>query len=385
MILADKKSQRNEDPLEAARARLNQEARAIDQRLCGPLTLPRKLLADVNVLKARLAGCPSSEALAPEAVAAAQRDFPKYFPATLETMIEEILADPEGYRQKVEEYEAGPAGRPSVPFDTENDHYRLIVRDPLRIREELFLFRAVLHYPSVGKGVFRALDLGTGSGRLAFCLADALLPLCDGQGFEIYGLDLNPANVKDALETKAAGEYGDRIKFVRGDMTEMPFEAGKFCLCNASSSTYLVPFYQRPLHLLEMARVLKLGGEGVITGPNENFSPEAYVRCMAATNLRTYLNPVNMIKAQKLGPIGMLIDNMRKNRVDFTLPDNPGLCAALRTAGCEIERAETWPRAGTTAIYSGVRFHTTRESEKRMQRFNEFMEKRRRESGVTTI
>jgi len=256
--------------------------------------------------------------------------------------VTEALDDPAGYQQKIDAYEDGPQGAPLVPFDTENDHYRLIVRDPLRIREEHFLYRTVLQNNLHDGGHLRFLDLGTGSGRLALSLATELMECYPHGSFSIYGLDLNPGNVRDALHSKAKGGFGDQVKFVQGDSDRHPVcLTGILILCNASSSTYLVPFYRRPFHLLEMVRILTEGGEGVITGPNEQFSAAAYTRCMAATNLETYLNPGNMLLAQKLGPVGLLIDRMSSRRIDFTFPDNQGLCAALTCIGCDIIEAKS--------------------------------------------
>ena len=385
MYLADKQSRIDHELLAHSRAILDQATAENDQRLNRPLTLPRRVIADINVLLARCRGPLKSPALDPEAVRISVHTFRKLFPSTLEEMMEEALADPEGYQQKIDLYEKKLAGPPMIPFETENDHYRLIVRDPLRIREEHFLFRAILHSESLDSGFFSAVDLGTGSGRLALCLADALMEFCPENTIRIYGLDLNPTNIKDAMATKISRGYGENVRFVQGDMTRTPFAQGQFSLCNASSSTYLVPFYLRPFHLLEMARILREGGEGVLTGPNEKFSPLTYARCMAATNLETYLNPVNMLVAQKLGPIGMLIEKMSKLRQDFTLPDNAGICAALQKISCIIEYAETWPAQGTSDLYSGIHFRTSGATERRMRKYNDFMEKRNKTAGVATI
>jgi len=385
MLLTDQQQQTTTPRLQTARQQLARATAANNKRLNRPLTRWRSLIAELNLLAAKIRGHSPAATLEPAALEDAADIFPRLFPATLKEMVTEALEDPGGYQKKIDAYEDGPQGAPLVPFDTENDHYRLIVKDPLRIREEHFLYRTVLQNSMLNNSHFRFLDLGTGSGRLALSLASELMECCPDGTFSIYGLDLNPGNIRDALSSKAREGFGDQVKFVRGDMTATPFADNSFDLCNASSSTYLVPFYRRPFHLLEMARILTTGGEGVITGPNEQFSAAAYARCMAATNLETYLHPGNMLLAQKLGPVGLLIDRLSCLRVDFTIPDNQGLSEALKCLGCDIIEARSWPEEGTTPIYSGIRFRTSDTTRSRLRRYSAYMEQRNQAAGITTM
>jgi len=228
-------------------------------------------------------------------------------------------------------------------------------------------------------------DLGTGSGRLAFCITDLLRRCCSAKDFETYGLDIDPANIKDALETKSFRGYGAQVKFVTGDMTRTPFRQDRFSLSCAASSVYLVPAYARALCLLEMVRILKPGGQGIITGPNEHFSVLNYTYCMGASNLRTYLNPVNMYLAQRLGSTGMLIDAAAKKRRDFTFPDTSELCLSLELAGCEIIKVEYWPKSNVAPLFTGIRFRKRTDGNQRMARYNDYMSKRIELSGVAPI
>jgi ubiquinone/menaquinone biosynthesis C-methylase UbiE len=366
-------------------AEIDAAMRRNDDRLNRSIRWFDGILLKLNLWITRLRGpmaCPSLEA---RRIVAANRAFAGLFSQHLEEMIHQASQDPEGYQQKITSYETRLADRPQVPFDTDNRFYRLIVRDPLRIREEHFLFRAIIANGLLDDERFAALDLGTGNGRLAFCMAELLSRACAQPDYEICGLDLSPNNIRDALELNVAGGLKDCLRFVTGDMTRLPFEANRFSLCNSASSLYLVPFYTRALALLEMIRVLKTGGEGVITGPNENFSVKDYAACMAASNRETYLHPVNMVLAQRLGPIGLLIDEISRRRLDFSFPDTEQTCRALKMAGCEVLKVEKWPRSCLAAVYSGIHFRKTRRSDTLIQTYIDFADRRIQSSALTAI
>jgi len=91
-------------------------------------------------------------------------------------------------------------GNPCISFETQADFYRLIVRGPLRKSEECLLLQPALELAQFGNGRFWAVDPGTGSDRLAFCLADILSQL--HVPHVIYGLDINSENIRDALLEK---------------------------------------------------------------------------------------------------------------------------------------------------------------------------------------
>jgi len=96
-------------------------------------------------------------------------------------------------------------------------------------------------------------------------------------------------------------------------MSRTAFPSERFSFCNCSSSAYLVPFYRRPFQLLEMVRVLKTGGLGVMTGPNERFSAWQYSLRMWTSNLSTYLNPFNLVVVHRLGPWDFSSTERQKN------------------------------------------------------------------------
>jgi hypothetical protein len=130
----------------------------------------------------------------------------------------------------------------------------------------------------------------------------------------------------------------------------------------------LIAEYEQPLVLLEMMRCLKEGGEVLITGPNASFSAEDYVKCTAATNLEEYLLPWNMLEAHNLGQPGMIIDELSRNRCDFSYLKTDHICEAAHSMGCKPICTTHWPRSGATReIYSSIRFKVTKETKRRIQ------------------
>lgn len=70
----------------------------------------------------------------------------------------------------------------------------------------------------------RAVDLGCGTGANAVFLAE--------QGFESHGVDLSPVALEKARERARTAGVGDRVRFVRGDLTarQVPGLDGPFDL-----------------------------------------------------------------------------------------------------------------------------------------------------------
>ncbi len=361
--------------------KIGTDLEGIRKRLNRPATILHRFLAGANFLLAIMRGPARSLILDPDVVKTANRTFERLFPPTLPEMTALALDDPDAYDERVRQYEEA-CGSPRIPFDTEADFYRLIVRDPLRKCEEYLLLQATLEFEQLGNGRFSAVDLGTGSGRLAFCLAEFLVQL--QVPHIIYGLDISSENIRDALLEKGRKGCGF-MKFVQGDMTRTPFASARFSLSNSSSSAYLVPFYRRPFQLMEMVRILKTGGTGVMTGPNEYFSAWEYTLRMGTSNLSTYLNPFNLVVAHRLGPIGVLIDRAAKKRRDFCYPVTREVCAALKLLGCETAGVEYWPESGGVGLFSAITFRTSEKTEKKIDGYRIFMEKVNRKAGVAPI
>ena len=306
-----------------------------------------------------------SDLLDPQSIQKFNHIFEKTFSPTLMGMLEELLKDPVRYKDKIEQYENKYAQRPEIPFDTENQNYEQIIKDPIRIKEEQFLYQSLLEHENLfNQENFFALDLGTGGGRMAFCILDILFEFYPRENYKICGLDINLRNILDA-NYKIKGGDRENIKFIKADMIKTPFRDSLFSLCNICTASYLVPLYERPLLLLEMCRILQVGGEGIITGINRKFSLSAYAKCMAASNFWTYLNPFNFYLAQQSVPIGMLVSEMCQKRKDFTPSDPEELCTGLKSLGCEVKKVETWPENSTIEdFYAGIHFRVTPETKR---------------------
>ncbi|MBS3779681.1 MAG: class I SAM-dependent methyltransferase, partial [Desulfovermiculus sp.] len=251
---------------------------------------------------------------------------------------------------------------------THHAWYSLIVNDPLRVEEELLFQEFVLdHYPS--KSVpLRIADLGTGNGRLAFGLSDMLRNSTFHSDMQFIGLDLGISNLRDGLRLAQERDMESAMHPLLADMTHLPLQTGVIDIMCASSSLNLIAEYGQPLVLLEMMRCLKEGGEVLITGPNESFSAENYVKCAVATNLEEYLLPWNMLEAHNLGQPGMVIDELSRNRCDFSYLKTDQIWEAAHSMGCKPIYISHWPRCGATReIYSGIRFRVTSETKRRIQ------------------
>lgn len=94
--------------------------------------------------------------------------------------------------------------------------------DAVGVRGEL---REFLDQGSVSSETHpRAVDLGCGTGANAVFLAE--------QGFESHGVDLSPVALEKARERARTAGVGDRVRFVRGDLTarQVPGLDGPFDL-----------------------------------------------------------------------------------------------------------------------------------------------------------
>jgi ubiquinone/menaquinone biosynthesis C-methylase UbiE len=103
----------------------------------------------------------------------------------------------------------------------------------------------------------RALDIGTGSGRLAIELAKA-----KNSHFEITGLDISPNMLQKARENAQKAGVAGKITFVQGNGDSLPFPDGSFDLVISYASLH---HWFHPAQVFQEAqRVAKKGGTIII-------------------------------------------------------------------------------------------------------------------------
>lgn len=120
-------------------------------------------------------------------------------------------------------------------------------------------------------GARRVLDLGCGTGDMTIELARIA-----GPAVEITGLDYSEPMLERARQKASKMHLGERVKFVSGEATSLPFTDGDLDSVGISFAfrnlTYQNPL--RNLHLSEVFRVLRAGGRYVIvesSQPNNRF------------------------------------------------------------------------------------------------------------------
>jgi SAM-dependent methyltransferase len=100
------------------------------------------------------------------------------------------------------------------------------------------------------------LDVGTGSGWMAFVLAEA--------GYEVTSVDLDAATLRRAAErTRELGrDIADRIRFVHADALALPFRDDAFEAVFSFDTMHHLPDCHRAI--AEMMRVARPGGTVVV-------------------------------------------------------------------------------------------------------------------------
>lgn len=101
----------------------------------------------------------------------------------------------------------------------------------------------------------RALDCCTGTGDLAFALAQRVTPLG-----EVVGLDFSEAMITEAR--RKAAERGSPVRFEVGDALALPFPDGHFAAATVSFGIRNVADLDAAL--AEMRRVVRPGGKVVV-------------------------------------------------------------------------------------------------------------------------
>ena len=144
--------------------------------------------------------------------------------------------------------------------------------------------------------ITRFLDVGCGTGDLALAIARS-----SGTESEIIGLDYSDTMLEKAREKAWHLKLQNRVSFISGDASELPFEDGYFD-CVGISFAFRNLTFQNPLgksHLKEVARVLKPGGRYVIV---ESSQPEnGVIRWFHHLYLKGFVGPAGQLLSGNKG------------------------------------------------------------------------------------
>jgi demethylmenaquinone methyltransferase/2-methoxy-6-polyprenyl-1,4-benzoquinol methylase len=136
----------------------------------------------------------------------------------------------------------------------------------------------------------RLLDLGCGTGDLTINLARLA-----GRDVEIIGLDYSQPMLARARQKAVRVGISDRLDFIHGEATRLPFPDGCFDVVGISFAFRNLT-YKNPLdtpHLAEVIRTLKLGGRYVIV---ESSQPEnRIIRSLFHFYLRFFIKPAGIL------------------------------------------------------------------------------------------
>ena len=183
----------------------------------------------------------------------------------------------------------------------------------------------------------RILDLGCGTGRLDFRLADAL-PQAD-----VTGLDISAANIHAADAARVGRNDAARIRFTHADY--LTFEGGTFDVLVTDGVLHLVPVDTETL-VNKLSADLRAGGTLVVCMPYECYYNSAFAvarRMLRAVRSRA-LDGLITAAGRLLHPEAS--DDMLRERVHYIYrpPERvmgPPLEARFEAAG--LTRVATYP------------------------------------------
>jgi demethylmenaquinone methyltransferase/2-methoxy-6-polyprenyl-1,4-benzoquinol methylase len=136
----------------------------------------------------------------------------------------------------------------------------------------------------------RILDIGCGTGDLTINIARLA-----GNDVAISGLDYSLPMLELAKRKAMKAGVGDRVTFIEGDATQLPFPDGHLD-CAGISFAFRNLTYENRLcqpHLAEVLRVLRPGGRYVIV---ESSQPRNYlIRAIFHIYLRCFVRPVGTL------------------------------------------------------------------------------------------
>ena len=150
----------------------------------------------------------------------------------------------------------------------------------------------------------RVLDLGCGTGDLTINIARLA-----EKNPEIVGLDYSLPMLARAREKAARAGVSDRVNFIHGDASQLPFPDGHFDAVGISFAFRNLT-YKNPLgvpHFAEVWRVLRPGGRYVIV---ESSQPQnRSIRALFHLYLRAFVKPVGIMLSGNRGAYRYLTES----------------------------------------------------------------------------
>jgi demethylmenaquinone methyltransferase/2-methoxy-6-polyprenyl-1,4-benzoquinol methylase len=185
----------------------------------------------------------------------------------------------------------------------------------------------------------RVLDVATGTGLVAFALAD--------RGCEVVGLDQSEDMLASASRRLGGRrELNDRLTFVHGEAERLPFADGAF---DALTFTYLLRYVDdRPATMRELARVVKPGGR---IGMVEFGVPEQGA-LRAAWRVHTRFGLP--LAGRLVSPAWFEVGRFLGPNIEQFYADEPDLTALWRTAEIDDVRQRRMS-FGAGVVVSGTR------------------------------
>lgn len=151
---------------------------------------------------------------------------------------------------------------------------------------------------------FRVLDIGCGTGDLTLNLARLT-----EESIEISGLDYSPPMLERAMEKAARAGLAEKVKFIHGEITRLPFPDDYFD-CIGISFAFRNLTYKNPLrtpHLAEVLRVLRQGGRYIIV---ESSQPESKImKTFFHFYLHAFVAPVGTLLSGNKGAYHYLAES----------------------------------------------------------------------------
>jgi len=155
-------------------------------------------------------------------------------------------------------------------------------------------------------GPQRILDIGCGTGDLTIGLA-----LMAGKNAAVTGLDYSPPMLVLARAKAAQAGVAEKVNFVHGDATELPFPEASFDAAAISFAFRNLTYKNtgQARHLAEVRRVLRPGGRYVIVESSQPANP--IIRALFHLYLRVFVAPVGIRLSGQRNAYRYLVESAR--------------------------------------------------------------------------